>query len=240
MKPSHPHGRLRRLLGAWRDQHARALVGSLGRFTRNWVPSLMTAAVIGIALALPAAFLVLLDNVQTLTVGWQGQPHASLFLKRGLDADQVAALARQIEARDGVTQVRIITPEQGLQELRELSGFRQALAMLQGNPLPPVIEVEPSGTLTPAQVSALVDGLAALPDVEQTRLDQDWLRRLHAIMQLLQRGTWIVATLLGITVILMVGNTIRLDIENRRDEVVIAKLIGATDTFVRRPFLYSG
>lgn len=240
MKLPRPHGRLRHLLSAWRDQHARASLSSLGRFTRSRVASLMTAGVIGIALALPAAFLVLLDNIQALTAGWQGQPHASLFLERELSAAQVANLARQIESRDGVTQVRIITPEQGLQELRQLSGFRQALAMLQNNPLPPVIEVEPSGTLTPAQVGALVDKLTALPNVERVRLDRDWLLRLHAIMQLFQRGTWIVATLLGIAVILVVGNTIRLDIENRRDEIIIVKLIGATDAFVRRPFLYSG
>lgn len=240
MKLRRPHGRLRRFLNAWRDQHAQALLGSLGRFTRSWVSSLMTAGVIGIALALPAAFLVLMDNIQALTAGWQGQPRASLFLKRGLDADQISTLAQQIESRDGVTQVRIITPEQGLQELRQLSGFRQALTMLQSNPLPPVIEVEPSGTLTPAQVDAIVDKLGALPNVERIRLDQDWLRRLHAILQLLQRGIWSVATLLGVTVILVVGNTIRLDIENRRDEIVIVKLIGATDAFVRRPFLYSG
>lgn len=240
MKPPRPHRRLRHLLGAWRDQHARASLSSLGQLTRSRVASLMTAGVIGIALALPAAFLVLLDNIQALTAGWHGQPHASLFLERDLSAAQVASLARQIESRDGVTRARIITPEQGLQELRRLSGFRQALAMLQNNPLPPVIEVEPSGALTPTQVGALVDQLAALPNVERVRLDRDWLLRLHAIMQLFQRGTWIVATLLGIAVILVVGNTIRLDIENRRDEIIIVKLIGATDAFVRRPFLYSG
>lgn len=240
MKPRRSHGRLRRLLNAWRDQHAQALLGSLGQFTRSRMSSLMTAGVIGIALALPAAFLVLMDNIQVLSAGWQGQPRASLFLKRDLDAGQVSTLAQRIESRGGITQVQIITPEQGLQELQQLSGFRQALAMLPSNPLPPVIEVEPSGALTLAQVDTLIDELGALPNVERVRLDQDWLRRLHAIMELLQRGIWIVATLLGITVILVVGNTIRLDIENRRDEVVIIKLIGATDSFVRRPFLYSG
>src|SRR5699024_4754993 len=112
-------------------------------------------------------------------------PHASLFLKRDLDADQVSTLARRIESRDGVTHVRIITPAQGLQEFQQLSGFHKALAMLQSNPLPPVIEVEPSGALTPAQVDALVGELGTLPNVEQVRLDQDWLRRLHAIMKLL-------------------------------------------------------
>ncbi|MDN5872540.1 MAG: permease-like cell division protein FtsX [Nitrococcus sp.] len=240
MKPRRSHGSLRRLFRVWREQHARALFGSLGQFTRSPVSNLMTAGVIGVALALPASFLLLLDNIQTLTAGWQGQPHASLFLKRALDAGEVSRLARQIGARESVTQVRIITPEQGLQELRELSGFRDALTLLQSNPLPPVIEVEPSGTLTPAQVDTLIDALAVLPSVEHIRLDRDWLRRLHAIMQLLQRVTWIVAALLGVTVILVVGNTIRLDIENRRDEIVIVKLIGATDAFVRRPFLYSG
>lgn len=215
-------------------------MSSLGQLTRRWAATLMTTGVIGVALALPAACLVLLDNIQALTAGWHGQPQASLFLERDLDADEVASLAQQIASRGSVIRVRIITPDEGLQTLRQLSGFRQALKLLPSNPLPPVIEVEPSGTLTPTEVEALIDELAALPSVEQTRLDRNWLRRLHAIMQLFQRGTWILATLLGTTVILVVGNTIRLDIENRRDEIVIAKLIGATDAFVRRPFLYSG
>ncbi len=238
MKPHQLHGR--RYFKVWLAHHARALLGSLGVFTRNRIPSLMTAGVIGIALALPAAFLVLLDNIQALAGGWRGQPHASLFLKRDLDAEQVTRLAQQIGARKGVIDVRIITPEQGLEELRELSGFRQVLALLPRNPLPPVIEVEPIGALNPAQVDSLIDELAALPSVVRIRLDRDWLRRLHAILYLFERGTWVVAALLGITVILVVGNTIRLDIENRRDEIVIVKLIGATDAFVRRPFLYSG
>lgn len=239
-KPPRSPGRLRRRFNAWLDHHARALLGSLGQFTRNRLPSLITACVIGIALALPATFLVLLDNIQTLTAGWQGQPHASLFLQHDLDGHHVASIAQRIKSHQGVTQVRIITPKEGLQELRQLSGFDQALKLLQSNPLPPVIEVQPAASLPPAAVNKLVDELAALPEVERVRMDRDWLRRLHAIMQLLQRSVWVVASLLGLSVILVVGNTIRLDIENRRDEIVIAKLIGATDAFVRRPFLYSG
>src|SRR5690606_27826664 len=134
-----------------------------------------------------------------------------------------------------IAAVEIITPEEALEEFRRLSGFEDALALLDGNPLPPVLVVQPGAGLDPEQIQELVSRLRARPEVAQLRLDQEWVQRLHAIMQLIERGVWVVAALLAITVILVVGNTIRLDIQNRRDEIVITKLIGATDAFVRRP-----
>ena len=231
---------LRRRLGAWGEHHLRALVGALGRFRASLAPSIMTAAVIGIALALPAGFLVVLDNVQTVTHGWAGSPRASLFLSMDTNAQQQRDLAGEIRSRPDVASVEVVTRAEALKEFRRYSGFDKALDMLDDNPLPPVLVVEPAEGLRPGAIDQLVAALGARPTVERVRLDRGWVRRLHAIMQLAERGIWVITGLLGITVVLVVGNTIRLDIENRRDEIVITKLIGATDAFVRRPFLYSG
>lgn len=233
-------GKLRRRLDAWLEQHARALIGALGRLREQRAANLMTAAVIGIALALPAAFLLLLDNLELITGDWEGSTRASLFLERELDAEGQRDAVNQARAVDGVSRVELIPPEAALAEFRTHSGMGEALELLEENPLPPVLVVEPAAELGPDAVEALAERLAALGPVEDVRLDRQWLRRLHALMALAERGVWVITSLLGLTVVLVVGNTIRLDIENRREEIVITKLIGGTDAFVRRPFLYAG
>jgi len=233
-------GRRRRHLNAWVEQHARALIGALGRLREERAANLMTTAVIGIALALPAAFLLLLDNLELVTGDWEGRTRASLFLERDLDAELQSDVAHQVRAVEGVTRVQLIPPDAALAEFRTHSGMREALELLEENPLPPVLVVEPAAGLAPDAVEALMERLAGLPAVADIRLDREWLRRLHALMALAERAVWVITGLLGLTVVLVVGNTIRLDIENRREEIVITKLIGGTDAFVRRPFLYAG
>lgn len=236
----HQPGRLRRRVNAWAEQHARALIGALGRYRESLAPSLMTTAVIGIALALPVAFLLVLDNVESLAGGWEGRTRASLFLSRDIESAGQRQLVEHIRRRGDVAAVELIGRDEALAEFRRHSGLDEALDLLGENPLPAVIVVEPAQRLEPAQIDALASALEQRPEVDRLRLDRTWVRRLHAIMQLAERAVWIVVTLLGVTAVLVVGNTIRLDIENRRDEIVITKLIGATDAFVRRPFLYSG
>ncbi len=232
--------RLKRRIAAWAEQHARAAVGALGRFRGSLGSSGMTAAVIGIALALPAAFLTVLDNVQVITDDWQGGVRASLFLAADTDAEQHQRLRSSLAAQEDINGVALIAPDEALAEFRANSELGDALDLLDENPLPAVLVVEPAAGLTPDGVDRLVERLAAEPAVESVRLDREWIRRLHAMVGLAERSTWAVALLLGITVVLVVGNTIRLDIQNRREEIVITKLIGGTDAFVRRPFLYAG
>ncbi|RFA30053.1 cell division protein FtsX [Alkalilimnicola ehrlichii] len=232
--------RLRQSVDAWGSAHLRALFASLGRLYRAPLPSLMTAAVIAIALALPAGFLLMLANAERVVGSWEGNAQISLFLELGTDAEHYRALARELRGHTQIDSVDVITPEAALEEFRRLSGFQEAMDLLDDNPLPPVLVVRPVSGLTPAEVDELVGDLQTQSAVEQLRLDQEWLQRLHGIMQLIQRGIWVIAVLLAVAVILVVGNTIRLDIQNRRDEIVVAKLIGATDAFIRRPFLYEG
>ncbi|MEJ2644658.1 MAG: permease-like cell division protein FtsX [Gammaproteobacteria bacterium] len=221
-------------------RHAQVLIASLGRLYRNPMSTLMTAAVIGIALALPATLLVGLNNLQRLSGGWNGAASISVFLKQTVSDGQAADLASKVGAWADVSSARTITRDQALAEFRRLSGFGKALDALDSNPLPAVLVVKPARENDPAAVQALLLKLRQLPQTGMAQLDLQWVKRLAAIMAIGRRGVLVVAALLGLAVLLVVGNTIRLDIQNRHDEIAVTKLIGGTDAFIRRPFLYTG
>ncbi len=227
-------------LRAWAADHLRACVGALGRLSRSRLASGMTAAVLGIALALPAAFLLLLQNMEATTDGWESGASISLFVSNGVDEAEYRRLAREFAEHAEVRETRVVTPDEALDEFQALGGTEVALELLDENPLPPLIIVTPVPDLSAQALEQLTLGFGEHAAIEQARLDLEWVQRLHAIMDLVRRGIWLVAALLALTVILVVGNTIRLAIENRREEIVIAKLIGATNAFIRRPFLYEG
>lgn len=221
-------------------QHARDLVDSLGRLYRAPLASLLTASVIGITLVLPAALHVVFKNLDALSYRWEGTVQASLFLAGDVDETAGRRLAERIAAREGVAGTEFVSRAEALAEFRELSGLGSALDALEDNPLPAVIVVRPETGRPAADIGALVDELAAEPEVERAQLDQAWLRRLYAILDVAERGVTLLAALLALAVLFIVGNTIRLDIENRRAEIEVMKLVGAPDDFIRRPFLYSG
>lgn len=228
------------LLRRWGQAHARTFFFSLGKLTAQPVGSLLTAAVIGITLSLPAGLEVLVRNVSAVSTAWEGSVQASLYLKDNVDDAAGRALAGRLVDDPQVASAHFHSRAENLAEFRELSGFDEALDLLDDNPLPSLIRVQPTDRLPPEAVAALADRLAALPEVDIAKLDQQWLARLHAILQLVSRAVWIIAAGLALAVIITVGNTIRLDIERRREEIVVMKLIGAPDPFIRRPFLYTG
>jgi cell division transport system permease protein len=232
---------VRQRLVAWRLHHRQMLVAGFTRLYRRPVATGMTVAVIGIAIALPASLLVLVQNVQQLSGSWQGAARISLFLKQGLSDQAVQETAAAARSTTGVAALQVISADQALTEFKHRSGFGDALALLGDNPLPAVLVVQPdSAHSAPEAAAALGQTLSQLPQVDQVRLDVQWLRRLQGILDILRRVVLIVGCLLGVAVVLIVGNTIRLDIEGRRTEIEVSKLIGATDRFIRRPFLYYG
>lgn len=228
-------------IGNWALQHARALLFSLGKLYRNASSSAMTVAVIGIALALPTGLYVMLQNLQTAVGGLDQGVQISLFLKQSVSDSALRALSQRLDTWPGISRTQAITPAQGLAQFRKYSGFGNTLNALGSNPLPPVIVVYPrlQGT-DGAHIQALRTRLQQLPQVDQARLDLAWVQRLYAIVDIAQRAVWVIGGMLGVAVLLVIGNTIRLDILNRRQEIEVAKLIGATDAFIRRPFLYGG
>jgi cell division transport system permease protein len=231
-------GRLR----AWLIRHVQTFFYTLGLLARAPLASFLTAAVIGVALALPAGLYVVLDNVQDATRGWDGSSEISLFLNLEVADDEAMKVAEALRRRPEVASARLITRARALEEFRELSGFADVMdAFADDNPLPVVIVVEPSVDAgDTAAMERLLARLGELAAVDFAQFDLAWLKRLYAILRIVERGVLVLAALLAAGVLLVVGNTMRLGVENRRQEIEIAKLFGATDAFIRRPFLYSG
>lgn len=222
-------------------RHLQVFFSTLGELVRAPFSNMMTIAVIGIALALPTGLHVLLQNVQQVSAQWDGAAQISLFLHQQTTDKQVEQLANLIRKRQDVSAVTSITREAALEEFRQNSGFGEALDALEDNPFPPVIVVYPTSEADNIEsVQAMLKMLGERPEVEHAQLDMQWLKRLYTIMDIGRRGIWVLATLLSISVLLVVGNTIRLAIESRREEIEIIKLIGGTNAFIRRPFLYTG
>jgi cell division transport system permease protein len=231
------------LLRGWAERHVQTLVASLGRLARAPFGTLLTVGVIGIALALPACLELVVANARALAGGWQDALNITAYLKPKLPDHDAAQLAERIGARGDVAAARLVTAAEGLAEFRRWSGLGSALDALADNPLPATIVVRPRAAddgADAAAVGALAEALRALPGVDQVQLDTDWVRRFTAILDALRRGVAVVALLLGLAVLLVVGNTIRLDIDARRAEIEVVKLVGGSDGFVRRPFLYGG
>lgn len=232
-------------LGSYYSHHKLVARDSLMRLLRTPVASGMTWLVIAIALALPTGLLVMLNNLEVVSKGWDGAAQISLYVHKVVREDDSRKLANTIAKRHDVASVDFISAEQALAEYKQLSGYGDVLAQLEGNPLPAVIVVRPVEASASSQanaqaVTALFDELKALPQVEQAVIDMEWLQRLYSMMALGKRMALALGALLSLGVLLVIGNTIRLAIESRRDEIVIVKLVGATNSFVRRPFLYTG
>lgn len=228
-------------LGSYVIHHLQAFFYSLGRMWRNPFSSLMTVTVIGIALALPSGLHVILKNIQGISAGWENAAQISLFLKREVAEERARNLVASLKAMPEITDVKYLSPEAALEEFRQLSGFGDALNALDDNPLPTLLIVQPASEFTaPAQIENLLDRLRNYREVDIAQLDMEWVKRLYALMEIGKRGVLVLAALLALAVLLIVGNTIRLAIQNNRDEIEVQKLIGATDAFIRRPFLYSG
>lgn len=224
---------------AWRLHHRDSALDALRRMRTSPVGSLMTVMVIAIALALPAGVAVLLENAQALTRGWDGNAHLSVFLEQDVSNESQRELADAWTEREDVLRTTVITREEALAEFRELSGFGEVLDALPDNPLPPLVMVFPVDT-GPAALERLRSNLQELPEVELAQLDIEWVQRLHAMIDLGNRLVGALTLALALAVVLVMVNTIRLGIESRRDEIVVVKVVGGTDGFVRRPFLYTG
>jgi cell division transport system permease protein len=233
--------RFRGNVQAYFARHAQTLIGSLGRIVQHPFATLMTMGVIAVALALPLFLNLLLSNVRTATGNWNDAFDLSVYMDKRAGAVRTASLAKQLRKRDDVAAVRVITADQAMAEFRVDSGFGKALDALSDNPLPDTLVVTPTlPASTPQGTSALKAAIAALADVQTVQLDTEWVKRLRSMLDILRRVVLLSGGLLGAGVVLIVGNTIRLDILNRRAEIEVMKLVGASDGFARRPFLYSG
>lgn len=225
----------------WPMRHVQALLFALGRMARTPFASAFTILVIALALTLPAAFGLLVGSLRGATADLARTVTIGVYFKRDVPLERVRQLADSVRERAGVATVEVIPADEGLAAFREESGFGEALEALEGNPLPHVIDVRPTvEAATPAAMEDLRRHLAAWPEVDVVQADGAWVQRLQAILDLLRRLLIGTAVLLGVGVVAVLGNTVRLEILNRRAEIEITQLVGGNRAFVRRPFLYTG
>jgi cell division transport system permease protein len=221
--------------------HAQALFGSLGRLARSPLSTLLTLLVIALALALPASLRLLVTNAQAATGNFGNAIDLSVYFRTDVPLAKAQQLAEAARARADVATVTLIPADQGLEDFRNYSGFGDALAALKQNPLPHVLHVRPRDTAsTPAALEALRGYFSAWPEVELVQVDAQWVQRFNAILEVLRELLLIAAALLAVGVLAVIGNTIRLEIAGRRAEIEVIKLVGGSNSFVRRPFLYTG
>jgi len=233
---SRPQGNKRR---AWWRSHVEGMGAGLRRLLRDPFGQLLTLGVIAVALVLPAFGFLALDQIDRAAVAWRPSSDLTVFLAAGEPVERAIELADALQDRPEVAQADVRSPDDALAELRQMSDFAEALGALDANPMPALVIIR----LTPAGVARLDEfkaELAARAEVDWVQIDRRWLERLDALLDLARRAIVLGAAILAVAVLLVVGNTIRLEISLRREEILILKLLGASDGHVRRPYLYIG
>ncbi|WP_077554421.1 permease-like cell division protein FtsX [Rhodanobacter sp. B04] len=237
--PRNEHSHGRRFAG-WQEHHGWSAAASLRRLASRPLGSLLTIAVMGLALALPLAFYLLLGNVQKLGEALGQSQAVSVFLQPGQTAQQAQLLAKQLGDRPEVAAITVKTPQQGMDELAKMQGFSGALQTLDSNPLPYVLQLQPRADLDAAAVERLVSDVRELHSVDMVQDSGSWRQRLDALLGVGNRVVLVLASLLTLAALLVVGNTVRVDIASRSEEIGVLLLLGASSAFVRRPYLYAG
>ncbi len=222
-------------LSAWRDQHVYSFLSSLGRIVSKPFSTFLIVGVMAIAMAMPLALGMVLLNVQRVSGTVQAAREMSVFLKPEISFEQANILAKKLTARKDVEKVTVVSPDEGLAEFRKLSDLAQSIDLLGSNPLPSVLKIRPKD-----DGMALAEALQLWPEADVVQHDGQWRQRLNAWLSLGERMLKILSLLFGLGVLLVVGNTVRLDIGSRREEIAVMQQLGATDGFIRRPFLYLG
>lgn len=229
-----------RPVASWRDHHAWSAGASLRRLMSRPVGTLLTVAVMALALALPLTFYLLLGNVQKLGEALGQNQAVSMFMQPGQTGPAVELLATKLRERADVASVAVKSPQQGMDELAKMQGFSGALNTLDSNPLPYAVEVLPKLGASADDVARLVTDMRAMQGVDLVQDSGTWRQRLDALLGVGNRVVLILAALLALAVLLVVGNTVRVDIASRSEEIGVLMLIGASGAFVRRPYLYAG
>lgn len=202
------------------------------------VGNLLTVLVLAFSLALPATLFMMAKNVMAVTQEWSSPNQLTVYLKK-MPKARAEAFSRSLEERSDVSFVQYISPEKGLTQLRQIQGFEQAVNLLDDNPLPAVVVVMPASDDV-ASTTSLAAKLRLDPFIDEVRLDSDWLLRLSAIESLVLRLSFVFSGLMLMAVFLIIGNTLRLQVLNQKQEIQVMKLVGATDSYILRPYLYTG
>jgi cell division transport system permease protein len=225
----------------WLTRHLQSSLFAAGRLARAPLATAFTVLVIAVALTLPMALGLAIQSVRQATGDFANAVDVTLYFKQDVALEKAQQLANSLRQRSGIATVKLVSADDALRAFREQSGFGAALDMLAGNPLPHALDIRPSADATGTErMESLRRYLSAWPEVELVQVDSKWVQRLNAILDLLRGVVSGAAVLLGVGVLAIVGNTVRLEIYNRRAEIEVTKLVGGSNAFVRRPFLYTG
>lgn len=223
----------------WFRAHQRALLLAIRRLAAAPLNTLLSVLGIGIALALPAAVYLMLAHAGTLAQGSPATPQLTVFLAVDAERKTAQAVAAKLQAEPGVAGTELLAREDTLARMKASGGLADAIGVLPKNPFPDALVVTPADD-APAALEQLAATVRQWRDVAHVQVDADWARRLAALVRLAKTGMLLLAVLLGIGLLAIVFNTIRLQALTRRDEVEVSRLLGATDGFIRRPFLWHG
>ncbi|MGD9020664.1 MAG: permease-like cell division protein FtsX [Lysobacterales bacterium] len=235
--------RARRSVRAWTRRHLYSFFSSLGVLLNHKIGTLMTVLVLGIAMFMPLGLFITLHNLDGMDLRQDEWSAVTVFFAQGAAGEEVQGVADEVERRFAPEAIALVSPEQGMADFREASGFGQSLEMLDENPLPWVMQLSPGGGTTDeieGKVSEMTAWLDAQDSVEVTQFDYKWLQRLGRLMALGDAAVSVLVLLFGLAVVVVVANTIRLDVSSHAEEIEILALVGAGNAFVRQPFLYTG
>ena len=228
-------------MGSYFSRHLQVLFSTLGDMRRTPMASINTIVIVAVTLLLPSLLYITVTSAQSLSSNWQGRPQISIFLQHGIEAAESELIFEEIQLHPAIALAEFVSPKQALEEFKLLSGLQNELDFLDGNPIPPSIVVMPELQFAqPERLLELKEQLEKIDGIEMIRLDLDWTDRFNAILDVVTHVAGLLSALLAVALVLIVGNTIRLLITHRRHEIEITKLVGGTDAFVRRPFLYYG
>lgn len=220
----------------WINQHTQVWRLALSRILRNKLSTIMIWGIIGIALSLPTILYVVIDNLNQLAGQVKNEPQISVFMKLDTEPAAIEAFKKKLGQHPGIAKQQFVSKQSAWQEMREI---QSVASQLETNPLPDAFFIEPKDH-APDAITQLQRDIEGWPGVEHVLVDADWAKRLYALLQLGNKAVLVLASLLGFALVAIIGNTIRLQIATQREEIEVSKLIGATDGFIRRPFLYAG
>lgn len=231
---------LRLKLNHYLSRHIQAALLSLGQICAAPLTNGMIILVIAVALALPTGLFLILKNAEAISGQWNDKAPILLYLKKNIPDNQAQALAKQLSRQEKIEKVSYVSPIQGLKEFQEQSGLSQVLNLVKENPLPGLLVLTPRDNNDFNELKSIAESLKTLPEVETVKYDEDWVKRLSALIDLSKHLIYGLAILLAMGVLFIVGATIHLATESHREEIIVYQLVGASPAFIRRPFLYTG
>ena len=222
-------------------RHLQVLMATLGDLCRSPLSSTMSALVIGITMAIPVIGAMLITSAESVSRNWDISPQINVYLDDAIDANDVDPLINEFNFIEGIADTKLLSKDQALAEFKRISGLKDELDSLDENPLPTTIIISPTGEYNSREkIAELKNNLIKMDGIQDITVNVEWLDRLNSVLSFLHSVAKIISILLAIAIILVVSNTIGLQIQNRKQEIVITKLVGGTDAFVKRPFLYFG